>query len=208
MKHHRLVLLMACLFLLLTTGCSSRQKSAADTESQEEQQALATAEVYRDIYTNVYPGDQSAVILTDNTMQEILSRLGTEGLVAVDFSNRFQMENSDLVLQFLEEKEAGTDTGVTIYQICWDGGFICHDLTYKDGNLTVVLTSLAWLSEGPYALTGDIPTIMYSDKYMVTDLCYTADGYLEYEYDMPDNPPGSNHDGHIDTTYRLAVSTA
>lgn len=230
MKHNWIVLaLMACLLVSVSACASETRNTTENIETQThmvsghapEQDTtedtsgntntdhiLATAEAYRDIYTGVYSGNQTAVMLTDKTMTEILSRLGTQGLVAIDFSNRFPMENANLVVQFFKDMDAEVDAHVTIYQICWDGGFICHDLTYANGKTTVVLTSLAWLSEGPYALTGDIPTIRYSNEYAVTDICYSADGYLEYEYDMPDNPPGSNHDGHIDTTYQLAVSVS
>lgn len=38
----------------------------------------------------------------------------------------------------------------------------------------------------------------YTDTYAVTSLTLDG-GRLTYVYDMPDNPPGTDHDGHIDT---------
>lgn len=205
MKYNWIHLLLALLCLLLTAaGCTSGQ-TVADTQ---EAPVLAAAEVYRNIYESVYSGDQSAVHLTDDTMQEILSCLGDQGYIAVDVSNRFAMENTELVQQFFDTTGTGNAARITIYQICWDGGFVCHDLSYINGNTSVILTSLAWLSEKPYALPGDIPTIRYSNEYTVTEITLSDNGWLEYEYDMPNNPPGENHDGHIDTIYKLAVSVS
>lgn len=212
MKRNWSGIFLMLLLGILMAACSGKQPSSdtntTSATSPQEQQVFAAAEVYRDIYESVYPGNQAAPTLTDDTMMQILSALGAQGDVAVDFSNRFAMENASLVLQFLDNMESGTDAHVTIYQICWDGGFVCHDLSYRDGRTSVTLTSLAWLSDGPYALPGDIPTIRYSNEYEVTEIHYTPDGYLEYAYDMPDNPPGTDHDGHIDTVYRIAVAAA
>lgn len=32
-----------------------------------------------------------------------------------------------------------------------------------------------------------------------------TDGVLSYEYDLPGNPPGTSHDGHVDTLIRLPL---
>lgn len=41
-------------------------------------------------------------------------------------------------------------------------------------------------------------SVSYADTYTVTSLMLDG-GRLTYVYDMPDNPPGTDHDGHIDT---------
>lgn len=198
----RICLLLAAVCLL--AGCATGQ----ETNNPQEAAVFAAAETYRGIYEDVYPGDHTAVWLTDETMREILSCLGAAGYTAVDVSNRFAMEHAEPVSAFLAAMEAGGDARLTIYQVCWDGGFVCHDLSHTDGSTWVTLTRLAWLSEGDYALTGDIPTICYSDTYAVTAIALSDDDWLEYAYDMPDNPPGDNHDGHIDTIYQIAVSAS
>lgn len=207
MQYHRVLPLFLCLLLLFSACTAQPKQTTAAPENSPEDPVLAAAETYRSIYMDVYSGGQQAVSFTDEIMTEVLTCLGKQGYPAVDFSNRFPMENADLVFQFLEDYAAGRSAQVAIYQICWDGGFICHDLTCADGKVSVTLTSLAWLSEGPYALPGDIPTVRYSNQYEVTEIACSADGYLDYTYAMPDNPPGSNHDGHIDTTYHLRLTS-
>lgn len=195
----RICLLLAAVCLL--AGCAAGQETADPQEAA----VLAAAETYRSIYEDVYSGDHAAVWLSDERMTEILSCLGAAGYTAVDVSNRFAMEHAEPVSAFLAAIKAGGDARLTIYQVCWDGGFVCHDLSHTGGSTSVTLTRLAWLSEGDYALTGDIPTIRYSDTYAVTKITL-EDDWLEYAYDMPENPPGENHDGHIETIYQIAVS--
>ena len=52
---------------------------------------------------------------------------------------------------------------------------------------------LAYLQGGDGAFS-----VSYTDTYAVTSLTLDG-GRLTYVYDMPDNPPGTDHDGHIDT---------
>ena len=68
----------------------------------------------------------------------------------------------------------------------------------------MTLTRLAWLDSGPYSMQGTIPTVTYSKTYAVTSLELDA-GSLHYEYYMPDNPTGGNHDGHVDTAVTIPM---
>ena len=44
----------------------------------------------------------------------------------------------------------------------------------------------------------------YADTYTVTSLVLDG-GRLTYVYNMPDNPPGTDHDGHIDTQETFTI---
>ena len=46
--------------------------------------------------------------------------------------------------------------------------------------------------------------VSYADTYTVTSLMLDG-GRLTYVYDMPDNPPGTDHDGHIDTQETFTI---
>ena len=84
----------------------------------------------------------------------------------------------------LDEAEAA------LYEVCRDGGLLCHTLRFADGADTVTRTRAAW-RDGAFSVS-------YTDTYAVTSLTLDG-GRLTYVYDMPDNPPGTDHDGHIDT---------
>ena len=227
MKNLLKPLIFILCFSLFASGCSLKKnsptpsnpyKSAENTPEVTQKEvepiadtaisddAIETAEAYKSIYMNVYSGNSVEVDLSPSDMNDIVSSLGTLGYVAIDFDSNLNMTNPQLVDNFFADKDAGNDASVTIYQICKDAGFIRHDITIANGKASVVQTRLAWLSEGDYELAGDIPTITYSNRYDINAITFTDDGYLEYEYDIPDNPPGGNHDGHVDTIERIRVT--
>lgn len=175
------------------------------TISPAEAEALQTAEQYRTLYENVFSAEGTEVALYGNKMGEILSCLGDLGYAAIDFDGEFSMKNPALITQFTKDVAAGSTAELSIYQINRDAGFLCHTLHFENGTCTVTRTRLAWLSGGPFLLPGTVPTITYSDTYTVTDIGLSG-GRFYYEYDMPDNPEGGNHDGHIDTEVIIPVS--
>ena len=73
---------------------------------------------------------------------------------------------------------------------------LCHALLHADGADTVTRTRVVW-RDGAFC-------VGYADTYAVTALTYDG-GMLTYVYDMPDNPPGTDHDGHIDTQETFTV---
>lgn len=77
-----------------------------------------------------------------------------------------------------------------------DGGLLCHTLQSADGADTVTRTRVVW-RDGAFSVS-------YADTYAVTSLTLGG-GRLTYVYDMPDNPPGTDHDGHIDTQETFTV---
>ena len=76
------------------------------------------------------------------------------------------------------------------------GGLLCHTLRFTDGIDTVTRTRVVW-RDGTFSVS-------YADTYTVTSLTLGG-GRLTYVYDMPDNPPGTDHDGHIDTQETFTI---
>lgn len=67
---------------------------------------------------------------------------------------------------------------------------------HVDAADTVTRTRVVW-RDGAFC-------VGYADTYAITVLTYDG-GVLTYVYDMPDNPPGTDHDGHIDTQETFTV---
>lgn len=218
-----------CLFLLLAvllSGCGEKQNISPspvvhvltpadmDAEAPPEtekpapedtaREALAVAELYRDIFEDAFVPNDMAWSLDSESVSEIVNRLGDEGLTAVSSGDDGFRRNTAAVRGFLEDAKNGTEAVVSVYEIYSDGGFLCHTLAFADGGYLVTRTRLAWRAEGVYQLSGTTPTVTYSNTYAVTDIS-AMNGVLHYEYDMPDNPPGKNHDGHIDTIADLFI---
>ena len=96
----------------------------------------------------------------------------------------------ETVTAFWDARAAGQTAEAALYEVCRDGGLLCHTLRFADGADTVTRTRVAW-RDGAFSVS-------YTDTYAVTSLTLDG-GRLTYVYDMPDNPPGTDHDGHIDT---------
>lgn len=168
-----------------------------------EADALAAAESYRDIYEAAYNGETFSFDLLKEDANRIAARLAASGDAAY-CPGMVPLTAPSCAEQFYADTQSGKDRTVSIYEICQDGGFLCHTLGFTDGQYIVTRTRLAWQDGGEYALQGTVPTVTYSDTYQVTGL--SMDGtMLYYEYYMPDNPAGGSHDGHIDTTISIPL---
>ncbi len=226
-------ILLYALLLLLTPGCARQTDDSAapegrespavviaapaalstptytdapaeDTASSATGNVLQAAEAYRSVYESVFTGDGVSFSLPPDAMESILDCLGSLGYAAIDYAGDFHMRNTAQVTDFFDAVADGRDAELSIYEICTDAGILCHTLRCSGDGRFVTRTRLAWLSDGSIPLQGTIPTVTYSDTYKITELSL-SDGILYYAYDMPDNPPGSNHDGHIDTEVTLSL---
>lgn len=180
--------------------------SSSENTTDNYKAVLAVAELYRPIYEQIFAVSSTQINLSREDMQDILDTLGAAGYAVIDNDEEFSMVNSQLVSEYFESVDSGKNAEVSIYQICSDAGFICNKLTFSGGKTTITMTRVAWLEDGPFALAGTTASIMYSRSFEVTAISYSEDGYLDYEYFMPDNPEGTNHDGHIETRVKIRVA--
>lgn len=167
---------------------SGSSQAASDGGDELARQAcMDTAALYEQ---ELEPDEEFyGINLSNSDFANIVSILGGAGLTAIDAGQSCTMTNSGAVDSFFSGGKAGT---LCIYEICIDGGLIRHELTAD----SVRLTRLAW-RRGEAEVT-------YSVKYSLTRLEYSS-GQLSYEYYMPDNPEGSSHDGHVDTSKSFTV---
>lgn len=168
----------------------------------EEQASAATekayelAQLYQDVYEGFYSG--GGLVISEADCALVMERLGCHGYAAADIDKRNPMVNYPLLLEFNESMLAGEDCSLNIYEVCLDAGLICHGLRLYQGQLYLNRTRLAWLSSPGSGLQGGTASVTYSQSFRLTE--FQLDGeYLYYDYIVPNNPSGSNHDGHIDT---------
>lgn len=173
----RILLCLLCAALL--TGCG-----------KETDPAVAAAQRYQPIVQAVGDGTSVGVDLTDAQIAQAVAELGTAGLTAVHVDAADPVTHPEAVAAFWTARAAGEKASLTLYEVCRDGGLLCHALCFSDGADTVTRTRVVW-RDGAFSVS-------YADTYTVTSLTLDG-GRLAYVYDMPDNPPGTDHDGHIDT---------
>lgn len=175
---------LALCLLLVGSACG------ASGQTEQEQEPLALARSYQSTIAELSRDGTVGVNLSQAELEQIVSALAAQGVTVSGVDGRTPMQNPQAVDAFFADRDAGKHARLTLYEVCLDGGLICHDLAFADGETTLTLTRIAW--------NGTEPAVGYSRAYTVTELTYSG-GTLHYVYDMPDNPPGTNHDGHIDT---------
>lgn len=178
------------------SGFPPTEAPAAEV-SETAEKALAAAESYRDLLEPAYDPGTIHLGLPGELLARIEERLAGEDCAAVDATRQRLPINGALLMDFAQKVESGESAELVIYEVCSDGGFIRHWLTQDDQGLWVCQTRLAW--------DGTAPFIGYDESYEVTVLS-CEEGLFRYEYFMPDNPPGSNHDGHIDTVVEISLA--
>ncbi len=185
MKRIRCAVLALCL-LLVVSACSA----SGQAEPEQAQEPLALARSYQSTIAELSRDGTVGVNLSQAELEQIVSALAAQGVTVSGVDGRTPMQNPQAVDAFFADRDAGKDARLTLYEVCLDGGLLCHALAFADGETTLTLTRIAW--------SATEPTVGYSREYAVTELTDSG-GTLHYVYDMPDNPPGTNHDGHIDT---------
>lgn len=172
-------------------------ESAYDDDAARED-CEKTAALYADRLSDS-SGEFYGINLSDDELREIADVLGQAGLTATDVGRLGEMTNPSAVDEFFAAFTSGESARVCIYELCCDGGFIRHELESIAGVQSVRISRLAW-QMGRASVT-------YSEKFSLTALDY-SNGTLYYEYYMPDNPVGTNHDGHVDTSESFVVKRA
>lgn len=179
----RILLCLLCAALL--TGCG-----------KETDPAVAAAQRYQPIVQAVGDGTAVGVDLTDAQIAQAVAELDAAGLTAVHVDAAEPVTHPETVTAFWDARAAGETAEVALYEVCRDGGLLCHALRFTGGADTVTRTRIVW-RDGAFC-------VGYADTYAVTALTYDG-GMLTYVYDMPDNPPGTDHDGHIDTQETFVI---
>ena len=183
MRVKRMLWLLLCLAALLLTACG--QKAAAQADP-----AVAAAQRYQPLVQAVGDGTSAGVDLTDAQIAQAVAQLSDAGLTAVHVDASEPVTHPEAVTAFWDARAAGETAEIAIYEACRDGGLLCHTLRFADGTDTVTRTRVIW-RDGAFSVRS-------ADTYAVPSLTLDG-GRLTYIYDMPDNPPGTDHDGHIDT---------
>ena len=181
----RMLRLLLCLAALLT-ACGQKPAAQAGTIDP----AGAPAQRYQSMVQAVGDGTRAGVDLTDAQIAQAVAQLSDAGLTAVHVDAADPVTHPETVTAFWDARAAGQTAEAALYEVCRDGGLLCHTLRFADGADTVTRTRVAW-RDGAFSVS-------YTDTYAVTSLTLDG-GRLTYVYDMPDNPPGTDHDGHIDT---------
>ena len=166
-----------------SAGSSGNNTSISDpSETALYASCLETADSFRDIYEQA---SRSDALNSLETQEKIIARLGEKGCCASDADNQLNMENSEILEDFLSAAEAGEEADATVLLVMEGGSVIYYDLQTQDGSISAQRCTLYWENSEPKA--------GYYEAFTAEKWCYTENGYFFFDqYRMPgyDGPPG------------------
>ena len=158
----RMLWLLLCLAALLLTACG--QETAAPAETTDP--AVAAAQLYQPLVQAVGDGTSAGVDLTDAQIAQAVAQLSDAGLTAVHVDASEPVTHPEAVTAFWDARTAGETAEVVLYEVCRDGGLLCHTLRFTGGADTVTRTRVVW-RDGAFSVS-------YADTYTVTSLMLDA----------------------------------
>lgn len=153
----------------------------ASQREEAENDCKKAMELIRDIYEQADKGDASNVVLSDVTvleMQEILKGMGSPVMAGVTYSN---MENFEVVYNFLKECMEGISGSAVIYEIHSSGGIGRMKFIFDGTDMYVLGVSAMWNS-------GDESEVVYVSYTRIKEWRYTDKGWFCYELCVPEPP--------------------
>lgn len=176
-----------------TSGTSGKEHTETveekgyDLPVEEKESAEAKAEcermltLFADIYKQADKGSSSNVVLSDETIFQIQSRLKEKGFpitTTVTYSN---MENFEAMDKFLSECMEGKEGAQTVYEVHSDGGIERREYIFDGSEMYVLSTRVAWNEE-------DRPELSYCSYDRIKAWNYTEKGWFGYELCVPEPP--------------------
>ena len=122
---------LLCAAALLLTACG--QKTAAQAEAAADP-AVAAAQRYQAIVQAVGDGTRAGVNLTDAQIAQAVAQLLDAGLTAVHVDAADPVTHPETVTAFWDARAAGQTAEAALYEVCRDGGLLCHTLRFADGH--------------------------------------------------------------------------
>ena len=150
---------LLCAAALLLPACG--QKAAAQAEAAADP-AAAAAQRYQSMVQAVGDGTRAGVDLTDAQIAQAVAQLSDAGLTAVHVDAAAPVTHPEAVTAIWDARAAGQTAETALYEVCRDGGLLCHTLRFADGADTVTRTRVAW-RDGAFSVS-------YTDTYAVTSL--------------------------------------
>lgn len=154
----------------------------AENEKEEaEKDCKKVLELYYDIYENADKGEASNTVLTDETILKIQNKIQESGYPVTTVVAYSNMENYEVVDEFLEECMKGKSGSVIVYEVHHDGGIERMKYIFDGTDLYVLSAKAAWKEDKQMRMT-------YVSYTRMKEWSYTDKGWLCYELCVPQPP--------------------
>lgn len=125
---------------------------------------------YKELYLTADKGSASNVVLSSETVAQIVGALGANGYSAIDYFCDLNMQNAQALVDFGNTVNAGMDAEACYYVVHSDGSLHANNLSYQNGVASVVTVSAEW--------DGEKPKVYSTGHFALTKLQLTAKGWL------------------------------
>lgn len=142
-----------------------------DVREQEINDCMETAGLYADLYTSADKGTASNIILDDETLHQIVNRLGELGYSVSCSYFDCNLLNYEELDHTLNRAVRGEDVTAEYYTVLSNGGLSRCFLSFLDGTLTVINTRTDWTAANE-------PHLYYQQCYQAYQWNYTKKGWL------------------------------
>lgn len=144
----------------------------SDSKMREYTDAAQSAmETLRDIFVSADKGTASNVVLSNDTMAQMLKALGDAGYTAVDYFCSMNVENPQPLIDFGNNVNYGIEGEACYYVLHSDGGLHANNLSYKNGLASLVTVSVEWDENTQ-------PRVYSTGQYALSRLELTSKGWL------------------------------
>ncbi len=163
----------------------NQKESQAETKipTWEEQEAVADCtqimEYYADLYENAEKGDALNVVLGDETIlqiQERVKELHCPVTTKLPYAN---MENYEILDEFIKDCIEQKDGEVIVYEIHTDGGIGRLKFSFDGTDMYVLSVDAIWNKKNE-------PVVSYCDYNRIDKWEYTEKGWFCYQLCVPD----------------------
>ena len=198
------VLLFVCLLCLSTCNMvdvediSAPQESIAPLKSSPVDRyspiLLQAAQVCRDIYETAEHSDSANVVLSDDTIEQMVDAVASLGHSVIDEDGTLDMRNPQALMEFGTALTSGEASECSYFTV------------YRDGHIGICAIGTDYtLFSASATFIDEVPEIYLACSDDLTDIQYTDKGWLIYERDQAGegNPKQFNIDSH--TMVRIAA---
>ena len=133
--------------------------------------AQAAMNSIKDVYLAADKGSSSNVVLSSESVAQIVSALGSNGYTAVDYFGNLNVQNAQPLIDFGNGVNAGVEGEACYYVVHTDGTLHANNLCYKNGVASVVTVSVEWDENNN-------PSVYSTGQYALTQLKLTEKGWL------------------------------
>ena len=124
----------------------------------------------RDTYDSLDKGTTLNVVLSQDSVAQIVYTLAENGYSAIDYFENMDMQNPQPLIDFGNAVNAGQDAEAAYYVVHTDGSIHANNLAYNNGVGSVITISVEWRDGNP--------RIYSAGQFSLSEIKYTEKGWL------------------------------